>query len=64
MSVSFEHAYQLLQGLTTLSPRRLERLIKGPKTSKFGVYFIGLHSDIATHGLKSCLTPLLLMISG
>jgi hypothetical protein len=33
-SVSFEHADQLLQGLTTLSPRRLERLLKRTQNIK------------------------------
>lgn len=33
-SVSFEHADQLLQGLTTLSPRRLERLLKRTRNIK------------------------------
>jgi len=33
-TVSFEHADQLMQGLTTLSPRRLERLLKGTQNIK------------------------------
>lgn len=33
-TVSFEHADQLIQGLTTLSPRRLERLLKRTKNVK------------------------------
>ena len=33
-SISFEHADQLLQGLTTLSPRRLERLLKRTRNIK------------------------------
>ena len=41
-SVSFEHADQLMQGLTTLSPRRLQALLEGTKSVKVHRLFLWL----------------------
>ena len=41
-SLSFEHADQLMQGLINLSPRKLDRLLKGCKSVKVKRLFLWL----------------------
>ena len=50
--VSFEHADQLMQGLTSLSPRRLDVLLKGCRHIKVKRLFFFLPLAMTTAGFK------------
>ena len=54
--ISFEHAEQLMQGLTTLSPRRLEKLLQRTKSVKVKRLFFWL-ADRQRHAWLTKLDP-------
>ena len=59
-TVSFEHADQLMQGLTTLSPRRLEKLLKLTKNVKVRRLFYWFAERHQYTWLKKLPSPLAL----
>ncbi len=48
--VSFEHADELMQGLITVSPTKIDTPLKACRNIKVNAGFLGLQRDKAMHG--------------